>query len=96
MTNYLRKMLNAASGEGFKFEVQGGGDEADYIGHHPAGAEEALVAVEEAELILFDAEGKKVAWALILPGLAPDEVVADCGAGDWIDKWWSRNAVAAA
>lgn len=91
MTNYLRRMLNEASIRNFKFEVHGGGDEPDYIGHHPALAEEAITAVEEAELILFDPNGKKVAWALILPGLEPDEVVADCGAGDWIDTWTSRN-----
>lgn len=90
-TNFLRKMLNDAEAAGLKFKVYGGGDEPDYLGHHPASAEEALIAVEEAELILFDRDGNKVGWALVLPGLAYDEVIADCGADDWIAGWTAKN-----
>lgn len=89
MTNYIRKLLNDAAG--LSMVVDGGGDEPDYNGFDPAEAEKAIDAVEEAELRLFDATGKKVAWALIVNGVEPDERIADCGSGDWIDRWTKEN-----
>lgn len=91
MTNYIRKMLIDAQAQGLKMIVHGGGDEPDYIGYHPASAEEAINAVEEAELELLDASGAKVAWALIIDGVEPDERIADCGLLDWIDLWTKEN-----
>lgn len=39
---------------------------------------EAIESVEMAELIIRDAEGAKVAWAMIIPfGVEDDETVAD-------------------
>ena len=39
---------------------------------------EAVESVEEAELVIRDAEGNKVAWALVQPfGLADDETIVD-------------------
>ena len=39
---------------------------------------DAIESVEEAELTIRDAEGSKVAWALIVPfGVGDDETVAD-------------------
>ena len=91
MTNYVRKLLNDAQTAGLRMTVHGGGDEPDYSGHHPAEAEEAINAVEEAELELHDSSGNKVAWALIIDGVEPDERFADCGSGDWIDRWTREN-----
>lgn len=91
MPNYVRKLLQDAEAAGFKMEVWSGGDEADYNGHHPASAEEAVRAVDEAHLYLRDAEGRLTGWALLIGDLDDDEVIADCGEEDWIDRWWRAN-----
>lgn len=88
MTNYLRKMLNAAADQGFEFICSYDG-EVDYQGYHPAAAEEALRACDEMRITLRD-DGRVIGSALIIPGLAPDEQIADYG-GAWIDAWWNRN-----
>lgn len=90
MTNYIRKLLNDAQAQGFHMTVHGGGEGPDYTGYHPAEAEEAINAVDEAELELHQ-DNKKMGWALIIDGVAPDERIADCGSGDWIDKWTKEN-----
>lgn len=87
MTNYVRKLLIDAEAAGLNFEVHGGGDEPDYTGHHPANAEEAVNAVEEAEVVFRDAQGNKVGWALIISGLEDDECIADCDGAGWVNKW---------
>lgn len=91
MTNYLGKMLEDAAAAGFIMTVYGGDSEPDFVGCHPAKAEEAIDAVEEAELILQDEGLKKVGWALIVGGVSEDERIADCGDGDWIDTWTEAN-----
>lgn len=91
MTNYIRKLLNDAQAAGLRMTVHGGGETPDYTGFHPAEAEEAINAVEEAELVLNDQDGTKVAWALIIDGVAPDERIANCGSNDWIENWTKEN-----
>lgn len=92
MTNYVRKLLNDAQAAGLKMTVHGGGEEPDYAGHHPADAEEAIIAVaDEVELELHDTNGKKVGWALLIGDNDDDEVIADCGMDDWIDRWSREN-----
>jgi hypothetical protein len=49
----------------------------------------AIESVEEAELILRDAAGNKLGWALIIPCLADDETVADYSVNEFMDAWAS-------
>lgn len=91
MTNYVRKLLNDAQAAGLQMTVFGGDTTPDYVGHHPAEAEEAINAVEEAVLDLRGADGKRVGWALIIDGVDPDERIADCDGKGWISKWCEEN-----
>lgn len=90
-TNYVRKMLNDAESAGLRITVHGGGREPDYVGYHPASAEEAVIAVDEAEVEFHDTSGAKVGWALIINGLEEDERIADAGSDDWVDEWCGAN-----
>lgn len=90
VTNFVRKMLNDAADAGFLIQVDGGGEELDYEGAHAALAEEAIVAVDEAQVILRQGQ-KRIGWCLIVNGLAEDERIADAGSDDWIDDWCERN-----
>ncbi|WLR90963.1 hypothetical protein [Shinella zoogloeoides] len=91
MINFVRKMLNEAAHAGFQFKVDGGGDEPDYVGFHPALAEDAINAVDEAQVTLKDAHGMRMGWCLIVNGLNEDERIADAGSDDWIHDWCERN-----
>jgi hypothetical protein len=48
---------------------------------------EATNHVEEAQLVIRDGFGDKVAWAIVIPGLEPDERIADYSANPWMDAW---------
>lgn len=89
MTNYVRKMLADACVKGFTFVVRCDG-EIDYKGTNPKDAYEAVDAVDEATVSMFDDAGQRAGWALIANDLAEDERIADCG-GRWVDEWWKEN-----
>lgn len=89
MTNYVRKLLTDAESAGFKFTVHCDG-EVDYNGFHAAEAEEAVRAVDEAQIRFREGDGPAIGWCLIINSLAPDEQIADTS-GEWMEAWWQRN-----
>lgn len=91
MTNYIRKLLNDAAAAGFQLVVEGGGEEPDYVGFHPAEAEEAINAVEESELSLVAENGARRGFAIIIDGVAPDERIMDCDSNGWVANWTKEN-----
>jgi hypothetical protein len=48
-----------------------------------------IESVEESQLILRDAAGNKLGWALIIPCLADDETVADYSVNEFMDAWFN-------
>lgn len=86
--NYLRELLRHCETAGHTMICSYDG-EVDYEGTSAAEAEEALTACDEMSLTIRDRWGKRVGWALIIPGLAPDEVIADYSGerlGNWMEK----------
>ncbi len=47
-----------------------------------------IESVEEAQLIIRDAAGEKLGWALVVLGLADDELVADFSDNKFMGDWW--------
>ena len=92
MSNYLRKMLKDAAAEGFTFYCIYDGV-TDYSGSNVGEAYRALTAFCQMELILRDAHGNHMGWALVIDGPKPDEVIADCNSGSWIDSWLEANVL---
>ena len=92
-----KEMLKAAAAAGLTIKVWGGDDEPDYAGADPLQAWEAVIATEEAEITLYDANGDRVKgnWAHLLadgPGTCdPRETIVDCSAEGWINDWWEAN-----
>jgi len=58
--------------------------EVDYRGTNMAAALDAVLAVDEAEVRFLSLDGR-TGWALIIPGLADDEQVADCSG--IVEEW---------
>lgn len=84
--NEATKLLQAAEQGGLTMKAMYPGmQEADYAGKDPAEAWKALTACDEMHLYLVDDAGRMLGWALIIPGLDADEVVADYS-GEWIEK----------
>lgn len=49
---------------------------------------EAIKSVDEAELVIRDAEGNKLAWARVSAyGLEPDETVMDCSVNEFTEQF---------
>ena len=46
-----------------------------------------IEGVEEAQIRIRNQDGDIVAWALIIPGLDPDETIADCSVNEWMQAW---------
>ena len=46
-----------------------------------------IEGVEEAQIRIRNQDGYVVAWALIIPGLDPDETIADCSVNEWMQSW---------
>lgn len=86
--NFVTMMLEAAQKEGFKIEV--GSDHClDYSGTDAKKADEAVNAIDEAEVFIFRG-GKRIGWALIVNGLDEDERIADT-AYPWMNAWCEEN-----
>lgn len=48
---------------------------------------DAIESVEEAQIVIRDAEGVKMGWALVIPSLDDDETVADYTCTDFMETW---------
>jgi len=84
--NEAQRLLLAAVEEGHRIVVQYDGEtEPDYEGYCADKAWEAIAACEEMGVAFYDQANNRLGVALIIPGLAADEVVADCS-GDWVEK----------
>lgn len=94
MTNYVRKLLTDAEEAGLQITVHCDG-EIDYRGFHAAQAEEAVKAVDEAQVRFREGDGLAVGWCLIINGLEPEELIADTS-GEWVNAWWQANVGEAA
>jgi hypothetical protein len=46
-----------------------------------------IEGVDEAQIRIRDHDGGAVAWALIIPGLDPDETIADYSVNEWMQAW---------
>lgn len=86
---YVRKLLEAAKAEQFTFQCYYEEDELDYEGTDIDEAIKALGACDQMQLVLKEA-GRTLGWALIVPSLEDDEVLADF-AGGFINKWFQEN-----
>lgn len=83
----IEALLNDAYDRNFSFCVKSEGI-VDYTGTNVDDAIEAINAVDECELVIFDdMTDTNKGWAFIVNDGDEDERIADCGAGDWIDKW---------
>lgn len=93
--NEATKLLKAAEAQGLTLQARYPGiPEPDYSGKSASKAWEALTACDEMHLYVLDATGKTLGWALIIPGLDADEIVADYS-GEWIEKALAETAAAA-
>lgn len=81
----LRKLLTHCEEAGHTMICSYDG-EIDYQGHSAALAEDALKACDEMALTIKDVHGKRVGWALIITGLAPEEQIADYS-GERLSNW---------
>lgn len=87
---YAKLLIEAAANEGLHMRVYHSGELPDYEGTDAKKAWEAATACDEMNLSLHERKGgPAIGWALIIPGLAPDETVADYS-GDWIDRKWKE------
>lgn len=85
-TNEATKLLLAAEAQGLTMKANYPGIPGpDYIGPSAAKAWEALEACDEMHLSVVDDRGLTLGWALIIPGLDADEVVADYS-GVWVER----------
>jgi hypothetical protein len=48
---------------------------------------DAIESVDESTIRIRNSDGKVVAWAMIIIGLADDETVADYSDNEWMDAW---------
>ena len=46
-----------------------------------------IEGVEEAQIVIRDAENNRMGWALIIPDLADDETVADFTITSFMNNW---------
>lgn len=86
--DYVRRLCSDAVAAGHSLRCSYDG-EVDYEGRDVAKAVEALRACDEMKLTILSGS-VPVGSALIIPGLEPDEEIADYS-GAWIDKWWEEN-----
>lgn len=55
----------------------------------------AIESVEEAELTVYNTEGKKMGWAWVSPyGLADDETVMDYTMTEFMEEWQKQFDIA--
>jgi hypothetical protein len=79
-----RQLVKAGLAQGFTVSVWDGGDWQVKRSVKQKDIFAAITSVHEAELRFRDADGKVCGWALIIPGLAPEETVADCSDRPWM------------
>lgn len=92
MQNIAHAIMKAASAAGYTFAVVSEG-ETDYQGSSLPKAWEAVNAVEECGVTIFTADGSRLGSLYVIPGLDPEETVADYGdAGEftWISRTWKQ------
>ena len=54
---------------------------------------DAIESVESAEIVIRDSNDNKIAWALIIDGLADDETVADFTDNEFMNTWFDKEIV---
>jgi hypothetical protein len=84
MKNEAQKLFEAAEAQDVGMKVYYPGESPDYEGTSAKLAWDAASACDEMH-VSFHKDGEARGWALIIPGLDPDEVVADYS-GDWIEN----------
>lgn len=95
MAKMHEKMIELALADGLLVSVYDGEEWAVKRSADKQKILEAIEAVEEAGIVLRDAEGKKIGTALILPyGVGDDETVADHTDNDAMNKLYERAAAA--
>ena len=87
--NEAQKLFAAAEAEGVTMIVYYPGEAFDYKGTDAKLAWEHASACDEIH-VTFYREGAIIGWALVIPGLADDEVVSDYS-GDWIDQQLKKD-----
>lgn len=65
----LKRGLTVSVFDGEEWAVKRSADKKEII--------EAIDSVEESQIVLRDADGLRLGWALIIPSLEDDEAVAD-------------------
>lgn len=89
MAIYARKMIEDAIAAGYSVAV-GSDGETDYKGTSAALAWKACTDLDEAGVVISK-HGAKSEVALVIPGLAPDETLADFTADGWISAWFDQQ-----
>ncbi len=52
---------------------------------------DAIESVDEAQIKIYDTEGKTMGWALTIAyGVDDDETVADHTMTEFMDQWWEQ------
>jgi hypothetical protein len=88
----LRKLLADAEAAGHTMICQYDRTmQPDYCGKKASRALKALTACDEMHLTIRDRDNKSVGWALVIPGLEDDEVIADYS-GVRLSHWMETNA----
>lgn len=87
MACIAQRLLQHAQANGVLITIYQPQTEPDYSGTSAADAWKAVEACEENHAQFHDPDGNCLGWAILLPGLADDETIADYS-GDWIDKFW--------
>ena len=84
-----RDLIQTALGKGMSVTV-GWQDEIDL--EKTTNQEEIFDMIRnlsECHVKFYAADGSYAGYALVIPGLAPEETVADYGIKPWIDEWWN-------
>jgi len=87
-----RNLIKYALAAGNTVSVHDGGDELALVKSSKHNEIiEAIEAVELAEVMIYNPEGKRLGWALVLPYEDAEDTVSDHTDNEYMNNWWNQK-----
>ena len=97
MKNQILHLIRHAKAQGCVISVYDGEVWAVKKSDNEKDILEAIMSVDEAQIRIRDSRtGEYMGWALIIPELEKDEMVADCTDNEFMQEWCRQYDLAAA